>query len=47
MLKKEQLISVLEIIEDGIIIISSNFDVQHANKKAIEYFGKRIIGKHN
>ncbi|MDG2186984.1 MAG: ATP-binding protein [Hyphomicrobiales bacterium] len=45
MLKKEQLISVLEIIEDGIIIISSNFDVQHANKKAIEYFGKRIIGK--
>jgi len=45
MLGEKQFISLLEKLDEGVIITSSEFDIMYANKIANAYFGKKIVGK--
>lgn len=45
MLGDKEFITLLEQLGEGVIIVSSEYDILHANKIAIEYFGDKIFGK--
>ena len=45
MLKNKKFKSLIEKIDDGIIIVDSNYDILHANTNAKEYLGDMIIGR--
>ena len=45
MLGDKEFITLLEKLGDGVIIVSSEYDILHANNIAIEYFGDKIFGK--
>ena len=45
MLGDKEFITLLEQLGEGVIIVPSEYDILHANKIAIEYFGDKIFGK--
>ena len=45
MLGEKQFISLLEKLDEGVIITSSEFDIMYANEIATAYFGEKIVGK--
>ena len=45
MLGEKQFISLLEKLDEGVIITSSEYDIMYANEIATTYFGEKIVGK--
>ena len=45
MLGEKQFISLLEKLDEGVIITSSEYDIMYANEIATAYFGEKIVGK--
>ena len=45
MLGEKQFISLLEKLDEGVIITSSEYDIMYANEIATAYFGEKIFGK--